>query len=105
MLLPISILLTLSYRADGSSVFGANNKWGYFPSGSMAWKMTEESFIQNLNIFSELKLRGSWGIVGNQAISAYQTISAINSGANYPYSGNDNTDLGFIIANPPKPKP
>ena len=96
-------LLTVSYRADGSSVFGANNKWGYFPSGSLAWKMTEESFIQNLNIFSELKLRGSWGIVGNQAIRAYQTISAINSGANYPYSGNDGTDLGFIIANPPNP--
>jgi TonB-dependent starch-binding outer membrane protein SusC len=96
-------LVTLSYRADGSSVFGANNKWGFFPSGSLAWKMTEESFIKNLNIFSELKLRGSWGIIGNQAISAYQTISAMNSGANYPYSGNDATDLGFIIANPPNP--
>ena len=96
-------LVTLSYRADGSSVFGANNKWGFFPSGSLAWKMTEESFIKNLNIFSELKLRGSWGIIGNQAINAYQTISAINSGANYPYSGNDATDLGFIIANPPNP--
>jgi TonB-linked SusC/RagA family outer membrane protein len=96
-------LLTLSYRADGSSVFGANNKWGYFPSGSVAWKLAEESFIKNLNIFSELKLRGSYGTVGNQAITAYQTISAINSGANYPYNGNDNTDLGFIIANPPNP--
>jgi len=96
-------LLTFSYRADGSSVFGANNKWGYFPSGSIAWKMAEESFIEKLNIFSELKLRGSYGVVGNQAITAYQTISAINSGANYPYSGNDNTDLGFVIANPPNP--
>jgi len=96
-------LLTASFRADGSSVFGANNKWGYFPSGSLAWKMSEESFIQRLNFFTELKLRGSWGIVGNQAIRAYQTISAINSGANYPYSGNDGTDLGFIIANPPNP--
>jgi TonB-linked SusC/RagA family outer membrane protein len=96
-------LVTLSYRADGSSVFGANNKWGFFPSGSLAWKMAEEPFIKNLNIFSELKLRGSWGIIGNQAISAYQTISAMNSGSNYPYSGNDATDLGFIIANPPNP--
>ena len=96
-------LVTLSYRADGSSVFGANNKWGFFPSGSLAWKMTEEPFIKNLNIFSELKLRGSWGIIGNQAITAYQTISAMNSGSNYPYSGNDATDLGFIIANPPNP--
>lgn len=96
-------LLTVSYRADGSSVFGANNKWGYFPSGSIAWKLGEESFIEKLNIFSELKLRGSWGVVGNQAITAYQTISAINSGANYPYSGNESSDLGFIIANPPNP--
>jgi TonB-linked SusC/RagA family outer membrane protein len=96
-------LVTLSYRADGSSVFGANNKWGYFPSGSLAWKISEEPLIKNLNIFSELKLRGSWGIIGNQAIGTYQTISAMNSGANYPYSGNDATDLGFIIANPPNP--
>ena len=96
-------LVTLSYRADGSSVFGANNKWGFFPSGSLAWKLAEESFIKNLNFFTELKLRGSWGIIGNQAIKAYQTISAINSGSNYPYSGNDATDLGFIIANPPNP--
>lgn len=96
-------LLTASYRADGSSVFGANNKWGYFPSGSVAWKAAEESFVKKLNIFSDLKVRGSWGRVGNQAISPYQTISAINSGANYPYTGNDNTDLGFIIANPANP--
>jgi TonB-dependent starch-binding outer membrane protein SusC len=96
-------LLTLSYRADGSSVFGANNKWGYFPSGSVAWKLAEESFFEKLNIFSDLKLRGSYGVVGNQAITAYQTIAAINSGANYPYNGNANTDLGFFIANPPNP--
>jgi TonB-dependent starch-binding outer membrane protein SusC len=96
-------LLTISYRADGSSVFGANNKWGFFPSGSLAWKINEESFIKDLNIFSELKLRGSWGIIGNQAIKPYQTIPSMSSGANYPFAGNDNTDLGFIIANPQNP--
>ena len=96
-------LLTVSYRADGSSVFGANNKWGYFPSASLAWRASEESFIQALNIFTDLKLRGSWGVTGNQAIGAYQTIAAMSSGSNYPYSGNDGTDLGFIIANPPNP--
>lgn len=96
-------LLTLSYRADGSSVFGKNNKWGYFPSGSVAWKLAEEPFISDLDIFSDLKLRGGWGQVGNQAISPYQTISAVRSGANYPYSGGSTTDLGFIIANPPSP--
>jgi TonB-dependent starch-binding outer membrane protein SusC len=96
-------LVTVSYRADGSAVFGENTKWGYFPSGSLAWKLKEESFINDLNIFSELKLRGSWGIIGNQAIAPYQTISSMSSGNNYPYSGNDGTDLGFIIANPPNP--
>ena len=95
--------LTVSYRADGSSVFGANNKWGYFPSASIAWRLSEESFIKSLDIFSNLKLRGSWGVTGNQAISPYQTIAAMSSGSNYPYFGNDATDLGFIISNASNP--
>jgi TonB-linked SusC/RagA family outer membrane protein len=96
-------LLTVSYRADGSSVFGANNKWGYFPSASLAWRLSEESFIKNMNFFTDLKLRGSWGVTGNQAIVPYQTIASMSSGYNYPYTGNDATDLGFIIANAPNP--
>lgn len=96
-------LLTVSYRADGSSVFGANNKWGYFPSASLAWRISEESFVKSLNIFSDLKLRGSWGVTGNQAISPYQTIAAMSSGYNYPYSGNETTDLGFVISNAANP--
>lgn len=83
--------------------FGENNKWGYFPSGSLAWKASEEKFIRNLNIFSALKLRTSWGITGNQAIGPYQTLSRISSGSNYPYNGTDGTDLGFFIANAPNP--
>lgn len=96
-------LLTASYRADGSSVFGANNKWGYFPSVSAAWKLSEESFIRDLDIFSDLKVRGSWGITGNQSISPYATLAQIASGYNYPYTGGDVTDIGFSIiraANP-----
>lgn len=96
-------LLTASYRADGSSVFGKNNKWGYFPSASVAWKASEENFIRNLNIFTSLKFRGSWGITGNQAISPYQTLSSISSGSNYPYNGSEGTDLGFYIANAANP--
>ncbi|MEO5998009.1 MAG: TonB-dependent receptor [Chitinophagaceae bacterium] len=96
-------LLTASYRADGSSVFGKNNKWGYFPSASVAWKASEENFIKSLNIFSTLKVRGSWGITGNQAIGPYQTLSSISSGGNYPYNGTDATDLGFFIANASNP--
>ena len=96
-------LFTASYRADGSSVFGTNNKWGYFPSFALAWKLSEEKFIKNLDLFSDLKLRGSWGQVGNQAISPYQTLAALVSGQNYPYNGGAGVDLGFKIdraANP-----
>jgi len=96
-------LLTASYRADGSSVFGANNKWGYFPSVAVAWKLTEESFIESMNIFSELKLRGSFGETGNQAITPYQTFASIGSGQNYPWNGGSTTNPGFGIvslANP-----
>ena len=68
-------LLTLTARADGSSKFGKNNKWGYFPSGAISWKAHEEKFIKKLNTFDELKFRLSYGISGNQGISPYQTLS------------------------------
>lgn len=59
-------LLTASFRRDGSSVFGVNHKWGNFPSASLAWKIDEESFMKDQHIFSSLKLRGGFGITGNQ---------------------------------------
>lgn len=68
-------LFTFTARADGSSKFGANNKWAFFPSGAFSWKMHEEQFIRNLEVFDVLKLRASYGISGNQGISAYQTLS------------------------------
>lgn len=67
-------LVTFTMRADGSSKFGDNSKWGYFPSGALSWKMHNEDFIKRLGVFSELKLRASYGISGNQGISAYQTL-------------------------------
>ncbi len=96
-------LLTASYRADGSSVFGKNNKWGYFPSVSAAWNVAKESFISEMNIFSELKLRGSWGKTGNQGIGTYGTLAKIISGRNYPYNGSDATDLGFNMSSAANP--
>lgn len=96
-------LLTASYRADGSSVFGKNNKWGYFPSASLAWRAVQEDFIKNLNIFSDLKVRASWGITGNQGISPYQTLARISSGVTYPYNGSDATDVGFYISSAANP--
>lgn len=94
-------LLTVSYRADGSSVFGANNKWGYFPSASLAWRASEEEFIKNLNVFTDLKLRGSWGKTGNQAIAPYGSLAKVAPGAGdpftYPYNGTSTTDVGYGI--------
>ena len=72
-------LFTVTARADGSTKFGANNKWAYFPSGAFAWKLNEESFIKSLNLFSELKLRASYGLTGNQGISPYQTLDRFGS--------------------------
>jgi TonB-linked SusC/RagA family outer membrane protein len=66
-------LFNFTGRADGSSKFGVNNKWGFFPAGSVAWRAGNEKFIKKWNIFNELKLRGSWGVVGSQAIPNYRT--------------------------------
>ena len=59
-------IFTASYRVDGSSKFTENNKWANFLSGAVAWRLSEEKFIKNLNIFSNLKLRLSYGETGNQ---------------------------------------
>lgn len=67
-------LLTASFRADGSSRFGEGNKFGYFPSLAAAWKISEEEFMASSNIFSDLKLRGSFGVTGNQEIGNYQSL-------------------------------
>ena len=68
-------IVAASYRYDGSSVFGVENKWGLFPSYSAAWKINEESFLKNSKVVNSLKLRVSYGEVGNQGIGAYQTTS------------------------------
>lgn len=96
-------MITASYRADGSSVFGANNKWGYFPSAAAAWRISEEDFIKDWKIVSNLKLRGSWGKTGNQAIQPYQTLATVASGFNYPYEGNTNPNIGFALGRAANP--
>jgi TonB-dependent starch-binding outer membrane protein SusC len=96
-------LLTLSYRADGSSVFGGNNKWGYFPSGSLAWRISQEDFLKDNSVVTDLKLRLSYGITGNQAISPYGSLARLGSGYRYPYNDGSNLNIGFgisDIANP-----
>jgi iron complex outermembrane receptor protein len=65
-------LLQASVRRDGGSVFGANNQWGYFPAVGVAWRLMEEGFMKDQNIFSDLKLRASYGVTGNATgFSAY----------------------------------
>lgn len=72
-------LFTASVRADGSSKFGKNNKWGYFPAFSAAWRLGEEKFIKDLNIFSDLKLRVGYGLAGNNRIDSYQSLAIMSS--------------------------
>jgi TonB-linked SusC/RagA family outer membrane protein len=73
-------LLTASIRADGSSKYSEGNKWGYFPSAAFAWKVTEEGFMQDLNLISDLKFRTSFGYTGSQAIAPYATMNQLLSG-------------------------
>ncbi|QHS58211.1 TonB-dependent receptor [Chitinophaga agri] len=79
-------LFGISVRADGSSRFGANNRYGYFPSFSAAWRVSSEPFMRNIRSISSLKLRVSYGIVGNSDIGDYVTQSRINSGQT-PFGG------------------
>ena len=70
-------LVTLTGRVDGSSKFGANNKYGFFPSGAVAWKMHEEDFIRDLGWFTTLKSRVSYGTVGNQEIPPFTSLATV----------------------------
>ena len=78
-------LLTASIRADGSSKFGNENKWGYFPSVALGWTLSEESIIKNMNIFDNFKLRASYGVTGNNQIPAYSSIGLLGA-ANYVFN-------------------
>jgi len=94
-----NFLLTASIRADGSSRFGENNKYGYFPSFAFGWKLAEEEFVPE--VFSELKLRASWGQTGNQEIGNYNSLSTYEAGGTAILGGN--AYVGTVpsrIANP-----
>ncbi|MBL0744423.1 SusC/RagA family TonB-linked outer membrane protein [Chryseolinea lacunae] len=80
-------LFTLTGRADGSTKFGADNKWAFFPSGAVAWKIHEENFMQAIPAVSDLKLRASYGLTGNQGIAPYQTQDRFGSYKYYVGTG------------------
>jgi TonB-dependent starch-binding outer membrane protein SusC len=80
-------LFTASLRRDGSSVFGANNKWGDFPSASVGWQIDKEPFMANQTIFNELKLRGGYGVTGNQQGLGPQNSISLVGGSGVTYFG------------------
>ncbi len=84
---------TASVRADGSSRFGEDNKWGVFPSGAFAWRISEEDFLKNTSNIDNLKLRLSYGVTGNTALSPYQSLNRL-SPVKYIYGGNSES-VGF----------
>ncbi|MCB0588614.1 MAG: TonB-dependent receptor, partial [Phaeodactylibacter sp.] len=91
-------LLTFTMRADGSSKFGPNNKWGYFPSGSVAWRLSNEEFLKSVDAIYDLKLRAGYGEVGNQAIGNYlygSSLLTVNTpfGTGYRLEKISNPDL------------
>ena len=70
--------ITAAFRADGSSKFQGKNKWGFFPSAAVAWDIAAEEFMKGQNVVSQLKLRASYGVSGNEAISAYSTMGMLS---------------------------
>lgn len=93
-------LFTASVRADGSSKFGANNKWGYFPAVSAAWRASEEDFIKDLGVFSDLKLRVGYGMAGNNRIGNYGSLAVLSSVTSV--NGNGSTP-GYVANQIPNP--
>lgn len=85
-------LLTMTARRDGSSRFGKNNKWGFFPSVGAAWRVSEESWLKDSNWLTYLKLRASFGVTGNQEIGNYQSLAQLKA-QNYIF--NDTELKGF----------
>jgi TonB-linked SusC/RagA family outer membrane protein len=80
-------LVQLNIRRDGSSRFGKDNRWANFPSASVGWRISNEAFMENSRNISDLKLRLSYGTVGNQAIPNYATAAVIANNLNYPFGG------------------
>lgn len=93
-------LVTASLRADGSSKFAKGNRWGYFPSGSLAWRAEQEEFLQDVDWLHQLKARLSFGMTGNQSIDPYSTFSMYGSSSTVYYADGDGNQLtAFTVTN------
>ncbi|MFL5745756.1 MAG: SusC/RagA family TonB-linked outer membrane protein [Niastella sp.] len=91
-------MLSASIRRDGSSRFGANSKWGYYPSASIGWRISEEDFLKSIPVINDLKLRASWGKAGNYQIPDYASIPQL---AANNYSLNNAPAVGWVTGNLP----
>ncbi|QNF32969.1 TonB-dependent receptor [Adhaeribacter swui] len=88
-------LLTLTGRADGSSKFGSENRYAFFPSAALAWRLTEEDFLKGVPVLSDLKLRTSYGVTGNSEINAYQAEAGMG---NYEVIFNGTRTIGVGVS-------
>jgi len=94
-------LFEANLRRDGSSKFGPGYQWGSFPSFSAGWRLSEEKFIKDLSWINNLKIRGSWGKLGNHNIGDYLYAAKINLGQNYPFGGAMHSGAAVTTANVP----
>ncbi len=92
-------MLTTTARWDGSSRFGENNKWGFFPSVGAAWRASEEKWLSGNKVITNLKLRTSYGVTGNQEIGNYKSLAQLKQ-ANYQYNNSDLKGFYETIGNP-----
>ena len=88
-------LLTVNFRADGSSKFGKNNRFGYFPSFSLGWRISDEAFVQGIDFINDLKLRGGWGMLGNQnSLPNYAFANTVTQNLVYVFGDGDAVQQG-----------
>lgn len=92
-------IVTASMRADGSSVFGPGNRWGYFPAASLAWKIGEENFLKDSRTVSDLKLRAGYGLSGNNRIQAFLYNTFFTTSSDYGYAFGTNVTPGATTGN------
>lgn len=90
-------LLTATFRADGSSKFAEGHKWGYFPSGAFAWRMSDEAFLKKLSFISQAKLRVSYGLTGNNRVSDFAYLASLALPTLNSYSFNNATPSKGVI--------
>jgi len=99
-------LFTVSFRADGSSKFGENKRFGYFPSAAVGWNVTNEPFMSGQGLFSRLKFRASWGQIGNEKIGTYLFTPVVNNNLSVifgPVESLDNVQTGASVLSLPNP--